>query len=418
MSSPYLIQIISLEFFPQPNSVFLCSLEQNYTMATIWNVYGKIDGYEETDRVVLLGAHRDAWTFGSIDPISGTASVVETARGLTTLFMSGKWAPRRSIIFCSWDAEEYGLIGSMEYTELHEKTLMQRAVAYFNFDVAVAGIDLFEPLGIPSMWSALVDSAKQVAVPGNASRTVYDMWMASNVDSRGRPVLPAPGAGSDFAGFIQRLGIPVCHLQFGSALEKSGQGPYGAAYHSNMDSYYWVSHFDDKSFEFHAALARVMAVMVTRFTDDQILPFNWTDYSVALQDGVSALTAHANRTNPNQNTVELFAPLADSVHGFAHAAKKMDEQIQKALKEQISGVGARAINDRLMLAERAFIDFNGLNERQMLRNVVWAPGQFDSYAGELFPSISDAITLGLWGTIPSICATSVNHRSNSFFTCR
>lgn len=195
-------------------------------MATIWNVYGMIPGSEEGDRVVILGAHRDAWTFGSIDPISGTASVVETARGLSSLWKSKKWSPRRNIIFSSWDAEEYGLIGSMEYTDLHEKTLMERAVAYFNFDVAVSGTDIFTPLGIPSMTSALIECAKEVTVPGNTSRTVYDMWTDAGVDSNNLPILGTPGAGSDFAGFIQRLGIPVVHMQMDSALAETGTSPW------------------------------------------------------------------------------------------------------------------------------------------------------------------------------------------------
>lgn len=172
-----------------------------------------------------------------------------------------------------------------------------------------------------------------------------------------------------------------------------------AAYHSNMDSYYWVSHFDKNAFEYHATQARVMALMVKRFAEDIILPLNWTDYATALNQGVAALISHANRTKPGIDAPTLFAPLTASVGAFVNAAKGLDKEIAKATAKGVGGLAARAINDRLMLAERAFIDYNGLNNRQMLRNVVWAPGSFDSYSAELFPSISDAITLGQWEVV-------------------
>lgn len=145
--------------------------------------------------------------------------------------------------------------------------------------------------------------------------------------------------------------------------------PYLAAYHSNMDSYYWVTHFDDKAFEFHATQARVMAILVKRFLDDQILPFNWTDYGVSLKQSVEALITHANKTNPSINAAALFAPLSKSVQGFQDAAAVLHNDIKQNSKA--SGLTARALNDRLLQAERAFIDFNGLPGHEMLRNVVW-----------------------------------------------
>jgi len=85
---------------------------------------------------VLTYNYSDAWTFGAGDPISGTTVVMEVARGLGQLLSTG-WRPRRSIVLLSWDAEEYGLIGSVEYAELNDKSLSSQAVAYLNVDVAV-----------------------------------------------------------------------------------------------------------------------------------------------------------------------------------------------------------------------------------------------------------------------------------------
>lgn len=80
-------------------------------MATIHNVFAVIRGLEEPNRYVLLGNHRDAWTYGAIDPNSGTAALLDIARRYALLMRLG-WSPRRTIIFCSWDAEEFGMVGN------------------------------------------------------------------------------------------------------------------------------------------------------------------------------------------------------------------------------------------------------------------------------------------------------------------
>ncbi len=113
--------------------------QQDYQRRTIWDVIGKIKGTEYPDDWVVVGNHRDAWVYGAVDPNSGTASMLEAVHGVGALLHDG-WRPKRTIIFCSWDAEEEGLIGSTEWVEQHAQAL-DHAVAYFNVDVAVAGPD-------------------------------------------------------------------------------------------------------------------------------------------------------------------------------------------------------------------------------------------------------------------------------------
>ncbi|XP_052272882.1 glutamate carboxypeptidase 2-like isoform X3 [Dreissena polymorpha] len=92
-------------------------------MVTTYNAFGIIRGAVEPDRYVLVGNHRDAWVFGALDPSSGTAAMMEMSRVMGNLLKSGKWRPRRSIVFCSWGAEEYGLVGSIEWVEHYTKVL-------------------------------------------------------------------------------------------------------------------------------------------------------------------------------------------------------------------------------------------------------------------------------------------------------
>lgn len=77
----------------------------------IFNVLGLIKGYDDYKKRITVGNHRDAWCFGASDPNSGTAIMLEVARIFGQMVEIG-WRPSRSIIFASWDAEEYNLIGS------------------------------------------------------------------------------------------------------------------------------------------------------------------------------------------------------------------------------------------------------------------------------------------------------------------
>ena len=79
-----------------------------YQLRKIWNVIATIPGTEEPDHWVMIGNHRDAWVYGAVDPGSGTAATMETCRALGAAVKNG-WKPRRTLVYASWDAEEYGL---------------------------------------------------------------------------------------------------------------------------------------------------------------------------------------------------------------------------------------------------------------------------------------------------------------------
>src|SRR4029077_17791224 len=136
----------------------------HYAIRPLYDVIATIPGSAEPDRLGVLGNHRDAWTYGAVDPNSGTASMLETARGLAAALKTG-WKPRRTILLASWDGEEYGLLGSTEWCEGKAKELMSKAVAYLNVDVAVAGPD-FRVNGCHSLRDVLVEAMNEVTVAG------------------------------------------------------------------------------------------------------------------------------------------------------------------------------------------------------------------------------------------------------------
>jgi N-acetylated-alpha-linked acidic dipeptidase len=137
--------------------------DMDYKLRPIWNVVGRIEGSTEPNRWVVLGNHRDAWVFGAVDPNSGTSAMLEVGRGLGELMKRG-WKPRRTIVLCSWDAEEYGLIGSTEWAEEFSAELKEKAVAYLNLDAAVSG-NQFGAASVPSLWKLMRAVTRDVKDP-------------------------------------------------------------------------------------------------------------------------------------------------------------------------------------------------------------------------------------------------------------
>src|SRR5215213_3159741 len=164
----------------------------------IHDTFGIIRGDELPDELVILGAHRDAWGPGAADNVSGTVSVLEAARAVSEAVRAGH-RPKRTIVFATWDAEEWGLIGSTEYVEEDSLRLQRGAVAYLNQDVAAEGAR-FGAGGSPSLRAVVRDAARRVADP-NGRGSVYSEWQrAVGVVDSVSPPMTDPGGGSDFAG--------------------------------------------------------------------------------------------------------------------------------------------------------------------------------------------------------------------------
>src|SRR5678816_4063105 len=253
--------------------------DMDYKLRPIWNVVSRIDGSSEKDRLVILGNHRDAWVFGAVDPNSGTSTMLEVAKGFGDLLKQG-WQPKRTIILCSWDAEEYGLIGSTEWVEENAAELKANAVAYLNLDAAVSGPH-FGASSVPSLWKLIRDVTKDVKDP-KTGKSVYQQWQDRNRegrsetdDSTGEARIGALGSGSDYTPFLQHLGVPSTDMGF--------NGDYGV-YHSAYDSFYWMDHFGDPGFLYHVAAAQIWGTMALRIADADGLSFDYTDYATQIRE--------------------------------------------------------------------------------------------------------------------------------------
>jgi N-acetylated-alpha-linked acidic dipeptidase len=370
-----------------------------FVTRTIWNVITTIDGAAEKDRWVVMGNHRDAWVFGAVDPNSGTTAMLEVGRGFGQLLKSG-WKPRRTIVMCSWDAEEQGLIGSTEWAEEKATELREKAVAYLNMDSAVSGPN-FGASSVPSLWKLIRSAAQDVRDP-KTGKSVYEAWRdrawentseSDRYDTNGNPKSAPPprigplGSGSDYTPFLQHLGVPALDMSFG--------GDYGV-YHSAYDSFYWMSHFGDPNFHYHVAAAQIWGTVAMRVAGAAGLPFDYTAYAAELLEFVNETKRLANQKKRGDWVDEKR--LLDAINDFADEAAKIDKRRGDTLDDSEKNTARlRRINDALMQAEQALIDDRGLRGRTWYKHQIYAPGFYTGYAALPLPDLRQAIEDGRAG---------------------
>jgi N-acetylated-alpha-linked acidic dipeptidase len=362
---------------------------QDYQRRIIWDVIGKVKGTKYPDEWVIAGNHRDAWVYGAVDPSSGTAAMLESVHGIGVLLKQG-WRPRRTILFCSWDAEEEGLMGSTEWVEQHAATL-DRAVAYFNMDVAVSGPD-FTASAVPSLKQFLreltrsVPSPLSATIPGETvpNETVYDQWKMNrtDLDKRHAPNSSTAaedvhvgdlGSGSDYTPFFQHAGVPSTDI--------GSEGPYGV-YHSVFDNYAWFTQNADPHFLYLQQMARVFGLEVLRMAGADVLPYNYVTYAHAIDSHLAAAKNKASEAGLNSLD---FAPAQAAASRFAAAA-------QKAHTLQLTPSGDQAkLNLALRQTESALLTQAGLPHRPWYRHTIYAPGEFTGYAAVVIPGVNEAI---------------------------
>ena len=354
--------------------------QQDYQRRIIWDVIGKIQGSQDPGAPVILGNHRDAWVYGTVDPSSGTAAMLEAVRGIGALVRQG-WRPRRTIVFCSWDAEEEGLVGSTEWVE-QQGSALDHAVAYFNVDVAVSGPD-FSASAVPSLKEFVRDIAR--SVPSPVAGSVFLQWHIKSLsgnEHRGSNAPPIEGeqvhvgdlgSGSDFTPFLQHAGVPSTDIESG--------GPYGV-YHSAFDDMAWYTKNADPDFVYLQEMARVFGLEAMRMADSDVLPYDYVAYARE----ISAYIDAAKRKASDHGLGSLdFAPAQAAASHFAAAAQRVH-----ALQSAPSGDLAQ-LNLALRQTETAFLSDSGLPNRPWYRHTIYAPGMLTGYAAVVIPGVNEAI---------------------------
>jgi len=342
-------------------------LNMNFTVTPVWNVIATIPG--ESDEVVFLGNHRDAWVFGAGDPSSGSAVMLEVARGYSELVKRG-WKPKRTIVFCSWDAEEYGLLGSTGYADANAELLTKKAIAYLNVDGGVTG-NSFDASATHSFNSLIRSVANRIRDP------ISGLPILLHWDGQ----VSTLGSGSDYTSFLDRYGVASMDLGF-------SQPSYQGVYHSIYDSYRWMSTFGDPQFAYYKTMAQFWGLIGMKFADDVVLPFNYTDDALNLFRFLQ-ITRDELVKYGGVDKVDLSA-VEKAINDFRDASFMLGVWLKKVSKLGDTRV-IKASNEILYLTERQFLG-TGLKQRPYYRHVLQAPGIYLGYGTQVFPGVLQPIS--------------------------
>ncbi|WP_263354413.1 M28 family metallopeptidase [Acidicapsa acidisoli] len=401
----------------------------NWDIKTLYDVIAKIPGSTEPDEWVIRGNHHDAWVNGADDPISGASAELEEARSLGELLKQG-WKPRRTIVYCVWDGEEPGLLGSTEWVETHIDELKKKGVMYLNSDSNGRGYVFLEGSHglehfINGVAADVKDPEKGISVLERRRLLEISRSKGSDrTEARNRQDLriSALGDGSDYVSFLDFAGIPSLDLGFGGE-------DRGSEYHSIYDDFWWYTHFADTDFVYGRALAQVAGSAVMRMADAELLPYNFANSAETIstyvdevqkllkseQDEIAeknkeidegVFTATSDPKNPiaapkHEATPPFlnFAPLENGSTALTASAR----EYQKAVKAAEANGGAALdaatidqVNQLLMQTERAYFSAAGLPGRTWFKHQLYAPGAYTGYGVKTLPAVREAIEQRKW----------------------
>ncbi|MEO6636917.1 MAG: transferrin receptor-like dimerization domain-containing protein [Ginsengibacter sp.] len=396
----------------------------NWDIVPCYDVIAKIAGAKYPDQWIIRGNHQDAWVNGANDPVSGQAALLEEAKSISKLLSTG-WKPGRTIIYCAWDGEEPGLLGSTEWVEEHEKELQQKAVVYINSDdngrgfLGVEGSHALEPL-MDGIAKSIIDPQTNVSV---FERQKANQAISSGSTEAKRKILAekdlkidAMGSGSDYSAFIQHSGIPALNIGYGG--ENSG-----GEYHSIYDSYDLYTKFKDSGFYYGVALAQTAGHAVLRMAEADVLPFDFThlyttidDYSkdlmtllktsresTEIENQIIKSGAYALGEDPTKKYIAPaeksvvpyldFAPLQNALE----ALKKSADSLESLSKNKMTnGNETAGFNKALYMAEQQLLTETGLPRRGWYKHTLYAPGFYTGYGVKTMPGIREAIEQRKW----------------------
>jgi N-acetylated-alpha-linked acidic dipeptidase len=397
-------------------------LKFNWDRKPLYDVIAKIPGAKYPDEWIIRGNHHDAWVNGAGDPVSGASPEMEEARALGELLKQG-WKPDRTIIYCFWDGEEPGLLGSTEWAETHAAELTDHAVAYINSDGNGRGF--FRAGGSHSLEDFVNGIMKDVEDP-ETKMTVWkrvrlaDMSRATpaqRAEFKSRPDLriSALGSGSDYTVFTDHLGVASLNIGYG------GEDAGGGQYHSIYDDFYWYTHFEDTDFSYGRALAQTGGIMMMRLADAEILPFKFTNFADTIHTYITEIKDLDNsqraRTRELNSQIEegvfdamlnpkkkMVAPSKEPVPpylNFAPLDNAADEltRASEAYEKAFVAAGSNApaaVNAKLIKSERMLLNSAGLPNRPWFENIIYAPGFYTGYGVKTIPGVRESIEQKRW----------------------
>jgi N-acetylated-alpha-linked acidic dipeptidase len=277
-------------------------------LKTIWLVFGDMRGTEQPDKVVMIGSHRDAMTFGAIDPGSGTTVLLQDADAFAQLAKQG-WRPKRTIEFASWDGHELGLYGSASYIYQNGPELRRNVFQYINTDQLTTG-DPFVVSASPGLYAFMQQICD--VVPSRDGVT-----MLGQRDQRMQPLLNPITGGSDHQNFSYMLGV--------LSTTNGYYGPFGA-HHTAEDNLDGLRTYDPGMKE-AVITAQVTGIQAMRAAGATVQPLRIEEIPAQLLKDLTPLQAAA--LTKTDGTL-MFADLHEALVAYQAAAHRTDLAMQAA----------------------------------------------------------------------------------------
>ncbi len=399
-------------------------LEFNWDVKPVYDVIAMMKGADHPDEWIIRGNHYDAWVNGANDPISGQAAMLEEAEAVGQLVKQGMHLSR-TIVYCAWDGEEEGLLGSTEWVETNAVELQKKAVAYINSDangrgyLGIGGSHVLQNLANeitidvkdPETGVSIAERKKAQAVINATGKEQKELMSANTMK------IDALGSGSDFSPFLQHVGIASIDIGFGGE-------DNGGEYHSIFDSYDDYSRFKDPGFYYGVTLAKTAGRFTLRLANAQVLPFNFHDfystvneYATGLIKTVDEMRSNTETTNKlikdkyytlaNDPTLTYIPPLAkepvpyldfSALQNALAALKTSTSQYQEASHTALSQPHAviDKLNAMLYQTERQLLSAQGLPIRPWYKHAIYAPGYYTGYGVKTLPALREAIENRDW----------------------
>lgn len=350
-------------------------LDIEYDQQPVNDVIVKIPGTKYPEQSIVIGAHRDTWTYGARDNTSGWSSAMEIARVMGKMYKEG-WRPDRTIIIAGWDGEEYGLLGSTEWAEEKRAKLKQHAVAYLNMDGP--GGKFFSVQAVPSMRDVIYSVTKEVTEPRNG-KSIYEDWVDRSDEEE--PTIGKLGSGSDYTAFLQHNGVPSINIRF-----TTPNGFYHSAY-DNTDS---VERFIDPNYEHHAAGARLNGILALRLANADVLPIQYSAYAENVEKLLLDMVEKGAPKEVLKGSIEASKEWQEAARDLEEkAASLIQDGVTPAEKKQLEW-----INKALLKQERDLIQEEGIPSRPWYKHQIWAPGLTTGYAAQPLPALGEALESG------------------------
>ena len=361
-----------------PDLKLRLKVEQKRSIKQASNVLARIEGSTYPEQLVIVGCHHDAWNNGAADPLAGTIAIMECAKAFAALEKQGQ-RPLRTIVFGTWDAEEFGIIGSSEWVEAHRDPLTRNAVAYINLDMASMGLD-FNSAASPSLRRVIMDAASTVPQPGQRGMTVLEAWTARAGSPDPTRLFGDLGGGSDHVGFLCHAGVPSCSL--------GGGGSKGTSYHSAYDTLPWYWKTVGTDYESAAMVARMTAQTLERLAFSEVIPLDPTAYATDLKVKLLAISKTAGDKGLAKRSE---AGMAHDFDAMVEIASMLESEDLPAVRGEVA---AATLNRMLIAADRVWLSDQGLPGRTWFRNQYAAPDEDSGYASWILPALRRAAERG------------------------